>query len=385
MHGGNVGNSLHARPNLEHLKRQAKTLLADLQAGKAAAAKAFAQHLPAANGLTAAKIRAAGFRLADAQSVIARSTGFAAWSHLARHVEQLRALEGEWSFVGLEIDGAAVPAAMSAHSRITMDGDLFLMVSPEATYEGSFNIDVEAVPHTIDIAFVAGPEAGNVAEGIFELNGDQLTICLGLVGSVRPKAFVTKPGSGHALERLRRTGNGQRLTVDGQRETVDGKRGTVDGGRETADGGRSTVDAQRVTVDGSRLTESEERFADVESPLMSKMEGEWVPTALVRDGDAMNDQWLSFGSRVGVGSEVKVVFGGQTMVHAKVRVDENVTPVAIDYLGLSGASKGKVSLGILEWAGEELRVVMASPGQARPAEFTAEKGSGRTLSAWRRK
>lgn len=379
MHGGNVSKPLHARPNLEHLKRQAKALLADLQAGKAAAAKLFQQHLPAAKTLTPAKIRAAGFRLADAQSVIARSMGFASWPHLSRHVEALRALEGEWSFVGLEIDGSPVPAAMSSHSRIVMDGDVFRMESPEGNYEGSFEIDVEVVPHTIDIEFVAGPEAGNSAEGIFELNGDQLTICLGLVGATRPKAFVTKPGSGNALERLRRTGNGQRLTVDGKRETVTDGRLTVDGGRSTVDGQRSPVDGNRLTVDG-------EQFADdVASPLIEKMAGEWVPTLLVREGEPMDDQWLAFGSRVGVGDEVKVVFGGQTMVHAKVRVDENASPVAIDYLGLSGASKGKVSLGILDWLGDDLRVVMAAPGKPRPAEFTAEKGSGRTMSCWRKK
>jgi hypothetical protein len=115
------------------------------------------------------------------------------------------------------------------------------------------------------------------------------------------------------------------------------------------------------------------------------MAGEWTPTALVRDGEPMNDQWLAFGSRVGTGDEVKVVFGGQTMVHARVRVDESVTPVAIDYLGLSGASKGKVSFGILDWLNDELHVVMSQPGAPRPTEFTADKGSGRTLSCWKRK
>ena len=42
-----------------------------------------------------------------------------------------------------------------------IDGDRFRTESPEATYEGVFNIDVEADPHDIDIEFVEGPEAGN--------------------------------------------------------------------------------------------------------------------------------------------------------------------------------------------------------------------------------
>jgi hypothetical protein len=80
--------SLPARPNLDHLRSQARTLLADLRAGKASAAKTFIAHLPAAKTLTPDRVRAAGFRLADAQSAIARKSGFDHWPGLARHVQQ---------------------------------------------------------------------------------------------------------------------------------------------------------------------------------------------------------------------------------------------------------------------------------------------------------
>ena len=91
--------------------------------------------------------------------------------------------------------------------------------------------------------------------------------------------------------------------------------------------------------------------------------------------------WLAYGSRTARGNEVKVVFGGQTMVHAKVRTDDAVTPVAIDYLALAGRAKGTVTFGILEWIGDEVRILMAGPGQPRPASFDVTKG---TLSRWKR-
>ena len=97
--------SLPARPNLEHLRTQAKQLLSALRAGDAAAVRTFIDHLPAARRMTPEQVRGAGFRLADAQSAIARQSGFAAWPGLARHVEQLRAWEGEWQFASLEVDG----------------------------------------------------------------------------------------------------------------------------------------------------------------------------------------------------------------------------------------------------------------------------------------
>jgi uncharacterized protein (TIGR03067 family) len=156
-----MAKNLPSRPNLDHLRRQAKALMSAMQAGDADAAAVIRDHLPAAKGMTAEQICQAGFRLADAQSAVARKTGFASWPQLARHVEQLRALEGTWVFAHLEIDGHAVPPGMMGNSRILIDGDCFRTESPEATYEGVFNIKVEARPHEIDIEFIAGPEAGN--------------------------------------------------------------------------------------------------------------------------------------------------------------------------------------------------------------------------------
>src|SRR5262249_19734785 len=147
--------------NLDHLRRHAKALLAALQRGDSDAVATMRDHLPAAKGLSAAQIRTQSFRLADAQSATARKSGFATWPQLARHVAQLRALEGTWEFARLEVDGNEIPAAGLRASRLLIDGDRFRMQSPEGNYEGVFNINVEAQPHHIDIEFVEGPEAGN--------------------------------------------------------------------------------------------------------------------------------------------------------------------------------------------------------------------------------
>ena len=200
-----MDKNLPARPNLDHLRRQAKALLAALKAREAEAVSTILKHLPAAQGMTAEQVLGTRFRLADAQSAIARKNGFAGWPHLARHVEQLRALEGTWSFARLEIDGSAIPAGALEASRVLIDGDRFRTESPEATYEGAFNINVEAQPHEIDIEFVEGPEAGNSNFGIFRLDGDTLDICLDVNGAARPIQFCTFPGSGHANETLKRT------------------------------------------------------------------------------------------------------------------------------------------------------------------------------------
>lgn len=106
---------------------------------------------------------------------------------------------------------------MSQTSRLLIDGDRFRTESPEATYEGVFNINVEAQPHEIDIEFIAGPEAGNWNFGIFQLDGNQLELCLDLNGKPRPTEFLTSPGSGHAYERLTRTSLSRPENVTGER------------------------------------------------------------------------------------------------------------------------------------------------------------------------
>jgi hypothetical protein len=72
-----------------------------------------------------------------------------------------------------------------------------------------FSPSMEAEPPHIDIDFIEGPETGNRCEGPFQLDGDQLTFCLGLVGSPRPEKFATGKESGHALEVLIRADSGR--------------------------------------------------------------------------------------------------------------------------------------------------------------------------------
>jgi uncharacterized protein (TIGR03067 family) len=120
------------------------------------------------------------------------------------------------------------------------------------------------------------------------------------------------------------------------------------------------------------------------TPLLRRLQGEWTPVALVTNGTPLAANLLAFGSRTMAANETKVVFGGQTMVHARIRFDESVTPIAVDYLNI-GRGGRTVTHGIFEWAGDEARFCMAAAGAARPDEFSCDAGSGRTVSRWKRK
>jgi uncharacterized protein (TIGR03067 family) len=73
------------------------------------------------------------------------------------------------------------------------------------------------------------------------------------------------------------------------------------------------------------------------------------------------------------------------MVHAQVRFNEAAQPIEVDYLHLTGKSKGSVSLGLFRWDGEEAVYCMAAPGAPRPSDFSCDPSSGRIFSRWKRK
>jgi uncharacterized protein (TIGR03067 family) len=373
MHGESaVEKHLPSRPN----RRQAKALLVALEAGEPEAVATMLGHLPAAMVLSSEQVRRTRFRLADAQSAIARKSGFASWPQLGRHVEQLRALEGTWGFISLEIDGAAVPPEGMRSSKLLMDGDRFRFECPEANYEGVFSIDVEAQPHQIDIEFVEGPEAGNWNFGIFRLEGDQLDLCLDMNGKPRPTGFCTAPGSGHAFEKLRRISTSRPDDVAG------GTPGQPWSASHLCSVASSALSS--APADGAAAAQECAGFRHVASPLLTRLEGEWTATKLIRDGQELPEMMTVTGRRSANNNEVKISFGGQLMFHVLARVNEDTEPVHLDYYHLTGPGKGSVQEGIMEWRGDEACFCMAAPGGTRPGDFVCSKGSGQTLSQWRR-
>jgi uncharacterized protein (TIGR03067 family) len=113
-------------------------------------------------------------------------------------------LQGSWRFTSLEVEGQKVPSQALSGSKIVIAGDSFTTISAGATYVGTFDVDATRSPRTIDIRFTEGPHAGEASLGIYAIENDRWTLCIGLAGRSRPSNFATSAGSGHALETLER-------------------------------------------------------------------------------------------------------------------------------------------------------------------------------------
>ncbi|MAF12603.1 hypothetical protein CMK11_19315 [Candidatus Poribacteria bacterium] len=80
-------SSLPARPNLEHLKDQAKGLLSSHRSGSRECVPRLKAHLPRLSDTSDSVVLVAKFSLLDAQLVVAREYGFDNWQMLTEYVE----------------------------------------------------------------------------------------------------------------------------------------------------------------------------------------------------------------------------------------------------------------------------------------------------------
>jgi ankyrin repeat protein len=143
-----MSRQLPAKPNLEHLKKQAKELLHDFEVSVPDAIERF-RSLESAS---------APPKLADAQHVIAREYGFSSWPKLKEHVESLvRALEpGESLSKAIRAsDANRVSQVLAEHPELKTQ-----LNEPMADYGGGLTPLLAAVQRTdratIDVLLRAG-------------------------------------------------------------------------------------------------------------------------------------------------------------------------------------------------------------------------------------
>ena len=249
----------------------------------------------------------------------------------------LELLQGKWFVTALEVDGQPMDGAVS-DACIEVKGDRFTSKGMGTEYAGTLTLRTSGKSRQIDMKFDAGPEAGNVNRGIYELKDGSWKLCLATRGDARPKGFVTKADSGHALEILQRT-----------------RPKTPKKPIKTAVATGSTI-----------------------------FEGEWRLVSGCMNGVEMDDSLVQWVKRVTQGNVTTVLAGPQTMLKVEFSFDGSPSSGIIDYLNLYGSNKGKKQLGIYHFEGGLLKFCVAAPGAARPGDFQSVKGDQRTLTSWTR-
>lgn len=132
--------------------------------------------------------------------------GFA-WAQDDASKEEQKKLEGAWRLISRETDGKADPADKIKDIVMVNDGQNFVFrgsASGSGAMKGTFKVDASKKPKAMDRVPADGPRKGKTLLGIYNLEGDMLTICVSIAGKERPTTFATKENSGLLLSVFKR-------------------------------------------------------------------------------------------------------------------------------------------------------------------------------------
>ena len=115
--------------------------------------------------------------------------------------KELKRLEGTWEVVFLVVDGEEKPPEGPFKGlQVVMTGDQRVVkAGAVAITQETFQIDPAARPRRMDLSIAQGMSKGQVIQGIYDLDGETLRVCLAMKGGPRPTEMVSKPGSGYTL------------------------------------------------------------------------------------------------------------------------------------------------------------------------------------------
>ena len=116
------------------------------------------------------------------------------------------ALTGTWTTTEAWRDGASAPELVG-HRLVLEDQDFSIAAADgKPLYAGRYLVDAAAVPARIDIVHEGGSAEGQTWEGIWRLQGEQLTIVDDAPDPAkgRPLDFTADRGSGRVMLVFRR-------------------------------------------------------------------------------------------------------------------------------------------------------------------------------------
>lgn len=113
----------------------------------------------------------------------------------------LEALKATWAFASFETNGQKAPDDAIKNFKLTVSGDeMTFKIGGEVKLTVK-QLDPSTSPRIIDLEFKDGPQKGDVFEGIYQVDGDTLKICLHATPNIkqRPTEFTGKENSNQIL------------------------------------------------------------------------------------------------------------------------------------------------------------------------------------------
>ena len=119
--------------------------------------------------------------------------------------EDKQKIQGAWKLMSFEVAGKGDDDTKDENRELIIEGDKISVKNDGKDIEkDSFTLDPAKEPKVIDLITLSGNDKDKKRPGIYELDGDNLKICIDEKGEKRPTAFATKEGDGLVLVVLKR-------------------------------------------------------------------------------------------------------------------------------------------------------------------------------------
>lgn len=109
--------------------------------------------------------------------------------------KDLEKWQGTWIGQSGEEDGKTIPEAQVRRKKVVVTGDKYVYSMDDVKEEGTLKLDPSKAPREYEAQVTEGEYKGKSVLGIYELQGDTLTICFAPPGTERPTQMSTRPGS----------------------------------------------------------------------------------------------------------------------------------------------------------------------------------------------
>lgn len=106
-------------------------------------------------------------------------------------VRAIAALDGSWVPVTAAVSGQSLDVEELRVARLVLDRGGYEIVdhANHIVDSGDYRVDETVQPASMDIIGVSGPSAGRTILAIFQLQGDELTVCYDLEAASRPQGM----------------------------------------------------------------------------------------------------------------------------------------------------------------------------------------------------
>jgi uncharacterized protein (TIGR03067 family) len=120
--------------------------------------------------------------------------------------KDLDALQGAWTIEALEYNGNNLKDKYKITFTVKKDA---LIVEGDGKVRKEYarlalKLDPGTTPKCVDLTVADGVQKDAVLEGVYELKGDELQLCVRVFGKDRPTEFKSPEGSSIALLKLKR-------------------------------------------------------------------------------------------------------------------------------------------------------------------------------------